>query len=120
MSKKPPPPDVEKPVTKPVAIVPMQPGRNGGQLRRGALPGTNKGGGRTTEAFKEECRKLADKGAKAARAKKVLDDPDHKEWLGAWKFVTEQGHGKAKESVEHSGDPNNPVKQVIEVVVRKE
>lgn len=49
-----------------------------------------------------------------ARAKVVLANEDHPAWLGAWKFVAEQGYGKAPQPQLIVGT------QTIEVIVRNE
>lgn len=94
-----------------------QPGANGGTLKVGN-PG-NKGGGRPPDAWKALCADMADRGAKAALAKQVLDDPEHPAWLGAWKFVAEQAHGKAAQTIK--GDPDQPLRfEVIRERKRRE
>lgn len=101
------------PVANPVRT---QPGKNGGTLKVG---GTNPGSGRPPDAWKALCADMADRGAKAALAKKVLDDPEHPAWLGAWKFVAEQAHGKAAQTIK--GDPDQPLRfEVIRERKRRE
>lgn len=80
--------------------IPQENGR--GALYAGGVPG-NKGGGRTPDAFKAEMRKLVSHSARLKHLKSVLSNPDHPQFLAAYKFATEQGYGKPKETVEHSG-----------------
>lgn len=88
------------------------PGRNGGTLLVGP---TNKGGpGRPPDAFKARMASLADRWAQAADAKKIVDDPDHPEWMAAGKFAAEQGYGRPAQTVELQG------KGLFEIVVRRE
>jgi hypothetical protein len=74
---------------------------HGGALNRGGTPGNK--GGRPPDEFKAIMRELASSAERMEHARKILDNPDHPHFLNAWKFVTEQGYGKAKETVEHSG-----------------
>jgi len=70
--------------------------------------GTNKGGpGRPPNEFKRQMAELADRGAQAAAAKGVLDDPTHPQWMNAWKFCAEQAHGRAHQAVDvtTAGEP---------------
>ena len=83
------------------ALVPRPDGR--GALRAGGTPGNAGGTGRPPDAWKALCRDLASSDAVVKKAKEVVEDPQHPAWLGAWKFLAEQGYGKPKESVEHSG-----------------
>lgn len=65
---------------------------HGGSLLSGN-PG-NKGGGRLKNEWKEICQNLAAGEDTLAIAQAILKDKDHPAWLGAWKFVSEQGYGK--------------------------
>lgn len=101
--------DVEKPAKKPVVIRPpvaVRTTARGGKLNSG---GVFAGTGRPPDAWKAEMRALADSAARAARAKKILETPDHPAWLGAWKFVAEQGYGKADQRIQHAGDADAPL-----------
>lgn len=35
-----------------------------------------------------------------AKAREVLEDKNHPAWLGAWRFLAEQGYGKPAQSVD--------------------
>jgi hypothetical protein len=78
---------------------PFQKGENGGG--RGPKKGE---GGRPPEAWKAACRELASRPAMLTKAREVLAQPDHPAWLGAWKFLAEQGYGKAAQPLQHDGD----------------
>lgn len=47
--------------------------------------------------------KLADRWAQAAEAQKILDTPEHPEWMAAGRFVAEQAYGKPKDGGSESG-----------------
>jgi hypothetical protein len=51
-----------------------------------------------------------------AKLEAVLSDPSHPAWLGALKFVTEQGYGKAPQAIEPLVEPEPPVKNVLYVL----
>ena len=95
--------NVEKSVDKSVL---RNPGKNGGMLKAG---GDHPRPGRPTDAWRQEMRNLADSAAKAARAKKILQMPDHPAWLGAWRFAAEHGYGKPTQRIEHAGDADQPL-----------
>jgi hypothetical protein len=83
----------------PVETPAMMPGRNGGALRRGGInPKHN--GGRPPDEFAAKMRGLATYAEKAGLIERVLKDIHHPFWLGALKYVTDRGYGKAKESVD--------------------
>ena len=79
---------------KPPVRMVQQP--HGGAIRVG---GTG-AGGRPKDAWKQEMRDLRDAGLRAAKAKKILADPDHPAWLGALKFVHEAAEGRPAQSVD--------------------
>lgn len=88
-------------------LVPQPNGR--GALRFG---GTNKGGpGRPPDAWKARMRALADRGAQTLETKRVLEDETHPLFEAAWKFATEQGHGKASQNIDltSKGESMRPV-----------
>lgn len=77
--------------------------------RRGSGPAPGApNAGRPPNAWKLECADLATRGAVAARARGILDDPDHPAWLGAWRFVAEQAFGK----------PTQPIDLSTEILIR--
>lgn len=80
-----------------------RPGRNGGTLNNGGNDGNKYGAGRKPDEWKQICAALASDDDVLETAKKVIRDPENGAWLGAFKFLAEQGYGKAKESIEHSG-----------------
>ena len=86
---------------------------HGGALKPG---GDGKSGGRPPGAWKEICRELSSRQEMLDTAKKVLENPKHPAWLGAWRFLAEQGYGKPVQPI--SGDPDSPI--VLEIVVRRE
>lgn len=59
--------------------------------------------GRTPEAWRELCRELVSRKATIKAAKTILENEDHPAWTGAFKFMAEQGYGRAKESLELKG-----------------
>jgi len=66
-------------------------------LRNG---GTNKGGpGRPPEAFKELCSEAVSRQQTFGIAIQVINDKNHPAWLGAYKFLAEQGYGKPDATV---------------------
>lgn len=63
--------------------------------------GPKKGhGGRPPDAWKALCRELASSEDVIEKAKLVLAVPNHPAWLGAWKFLTEQGYGKPTQPID--------------------
>ena len=76
----------------------VQPGKNGGRLRRGN-PG-NKGGGRLPDEYKAMCRAMVSspKAQKAVEA--ILSNPDHPHFASMWKAVTERGYGKLEQKID--------------------
>lgn len=77
----------------------MRPQPHGGALRNG---GTNKGGpGRTPEVWKALCRELSTSKEVLEQARKVIKDKEHPAWLGAWRFLVEQGFGKPESEAAH-------------------
>lgn len=78
-----------------------------GYLKKGHDPRRHPGGapgsGRKPDEFKEMCRRLASGEATAKRVMKILGDENHPQFMAALKWATEQGYGKATQSVEHSG-----------------
>lgn len=93
----PSPASVENPVPNPAATMP---GRRGGTLKRG---GVNPGSGRPPNEWKRRMEQLADRWAKAAEVQKVLDNPEHPQWMNAGRFAAEQAHGKPQQSIDVSG-----------------
>lgn len=82
-----------------------------GKLRVG---GTNPGAGRPRDEWKSLCAGLASSAERLDTAKKVLDNPEHPAWLGAWKFVAEQAYGRPDQNTTLSGDQAKPLRIVIE------
>lgn len=60
--------------------------------------------GRPHEEFREMCRGLASREETLARVMAILQDSDHAQFMPALKWATENGYGKAKETVEHTGE----------------
>ena len=79
------------------------PAHGGGALLTGN-PGNKGGTGRPPDAWKEKCRELASREDVLAQAEAILLDTEHPDWFNVWRFVTEQGYGKAAQPVEASGN----------------
>jgi hypothetical protein len=47
------------------------------------------------------------------RARQILENTDHPGWLSVWKFVAEQGYGKAPQAAEIATEQEPEVRQVI-------
>lgn len=88
------------------------PKHGGGKLRTGN-PGNKGGPGRPPDAWKELCRDLASRPAMIKSAEKVLKNPKHPAWLGAWKFLAEQGYGRAVAQVDVTSGGKAIEKQVV-------
>jgi hypothetical protein len=56
--------------------------------------------GRPPDAFKAEMAALADRWRQAAKAKGILDDPEHPHWMNAGKFAHEMAHGRPNQAVD--------------------
>ena len=94
------------------SAIPTRPGKYGGRLRTGNPGG---GGGRPRDAFKQLCRELASGEQTVENVRAILGDPKHQLFLGALKWATEHGYGKATEKVELSGADGGPIQQVIKI-----
>ncbi len=68
------------------------------------------GPGRTPDAFKAMCQRLACSAEEAAI--EALQDSKHPAFIGALKWATEHGYGKPKESIELRGAGPNGELQV--------
>lgn len=90
---------------------PTRPGRNGGTLRNGSLPGNKGGSGRPPDAFKELCRGLATAGAVALQAEKVMQNPKHPAFLSALRWATENGYGKPAQPI--TGADGGPLEVIF-------
>ena len=86
---------------------------HGGALLAGGTPGQTPGTGRPPDAWKALCRELASREEMLKTAREVLADKAHPAWLGAWKFLAEQGYGKAPQSVDLTTDGKSLAPQVI-------
>src|SRR5262245_2625003 len=80
---------------------------HGGALNTGN-PG-NSGGGRTSDAFKAMCRRLASQETTLAAVRQILGNVDHPMFMSALNWATNHGYGKAKERHEHSGPGGGPI-----------
>jgi hypothetical protein len=69
--------------------------------------------GRPPNAWREACRELASRDEMLARACEILKNPDHPAWLTVWKFVAEQGFGKAPQAAEMAAEEELKPIQVI-------
>jgi hypothetical protein len=96
------------------------PSPNGGaRLPLGAHPG-NTGGkpgrsGRPPNAFKELCAQLASREATLRAVGKILMDPDHPAFIGALKWVSENGYGRPLQRLEVDRDVNLTIRLVREL-----
>jgi hypothetical protein len=97
------------------AKTPMRVPKHGkGALRVG---GTNKGGpGRPPDEFKEMCRQLASREETLKQVQAILGDPDHGQFMAALKWATENGYGKAPQSVSVTGAEGGPVEHIHRVL----
>jgi len=102
----------DEPLDRQTAKPDLIPQPNGGALLPGGMPG-NKGNihakrtpgtGQKPDAWKQLCRDLVSDTEVLAVAESVLKDKNHPAWLGAFKFVGEQGFGKAKQEVDIGSD----------------
>lgn len=75
------------------------PNPTGKGLVPGAGGGPQPGAGRPPAAWKEACKALASKQEVFDKAAQILDNPEHPAFLGAWKFLAEQGYGKPDATV---------------------
>lgn len=75
----------------------------GGMLYRGGVPG-NRGGGRPKNEFKAMCRELASSEDVYATVEMILANPFKFEalYIGALKWATEHGYGRANETIENN------------------
>lgn len=73
-------------------------------LNKGGNEGNRFGAGRPRNAWREACAGLVSSDEVFELLRGVIVNPEHPAWLGAFKFAAEQGYGRAKESVEHSGE----------------
>lgn len=90
------------------------------QFRAGADPrrgrGPKKGAwnaGRPPDVWRAACRELASRSTVLERAQEVLDNPEHPAWLSVWKFVAEQGFGRAPQAIGTEEEP--PRRQVFKI-----
>lgn len=77
--------------------------RSGYALPVGAHPG-NTGGkkgrsGRKPDEFKQICQRLASRASTVNAVSRILKDDTHPAYLGALKWATENGYGRATESI---------------------
>ena len=110
MAKKPSSEPSEIRSEKPAVELVPQP--HGGALQRGN-PGNSGGQGRPPDAWKALCRELVSRDSQLEVAREVLEDKNHPAWLGAYKFLTEQGYGKPTETIHQQNT------QVV-VILRRE
>jgi hypothetical protein len=85
---------------------------HGGALNAGGTPG-NKGGGRPKDEFKAICQRLASRDETIEAVTKILESPRHPAYLGALKWATENGYGKATETLEVSGKDGAPIAMTV-------
>lgn len=96
-------------MANPNPILPNGPGNPG-----------NKGGGRPKDEWKRLCQELASKPEQLEVAREVLADKGHPAWLGAWRFVAEQGYGKPETAVDITSNGETIGKALIGVDVDKD
>jgi hypothetical protein len=95
----------------------LVPQKHGGAILDGAAPPENHvpGPGRPPDEFKRAMRELASSDEILEHVRQVLANPDHPQWLGAWKWATERGYGKSPDSVEVSGPGGSPIPHALVV-----
>jgi hypothetical protein len=98
--------DTEKTVDKTV-----QPGKNGGTLRRGNP--NNKGGGRLPDEAKELCRDLWSSPAALKSVREILKNPKHPHFASVWKTLGERGYGKADQNQTVTGPNGGAIQHAI-------
>lgn len=74
---------------------------------------TKPGTGRPPDKFKELCRWLATRADTITAVREILEDPSHGAFIGALKWATENGYGKAPQSVELTGKGGEPLKVIF-------
>ncbi len=91
-------------------------GARSNPLKKGPDPrrgnGPKKGApnaGRPPDAFRLLCRDIATRGAQALIAEKVMKDPKHPAFQTALRWATENGYGKAPQTLEHTGKAGGPI-----------
>lgn len=88
----------------------LTPFRKDDKRKRGRGPAKGApNAGRPPDAFKEMCRQIASRGARALLAKQVMTDPTHEAFSSALKWATDHGYGKAPQSVELTGKGGRPL-----------
>ena len=87
----------------PAHLVPGNPGNSGGK------PGRS---GRLPDAFKAMCRELVSQDETLEVVRAILSDGNHPLFLGALKWATEHGYGKATEKHEVTGAAGGPIRHV--------
>lgn len=85
-----------------VKVGDMVPQPHGGALRFGN-PGNKGSNGRPPDAFRQLCRELASGEKTIESVIKILDNPDHPQFVAALRWATEHGYGKPAQTLEHSG-----------------
>lgn len=86
------------------------PQKHGGALMTG---GTNKGGtGRPPDEFRRILRDMVSRDDRLKHVETVLENPEHPQWMAAWKWATEHGYGKPVQPVEQSGNISLTIKVV--------
>lgn len=104
-----------KKTTKETTIT-KRPQPNGrGALNSGGTPG-NRGGGRKSNAFVEECERLTDDVALPKIAQYLgTAQPDDPAWRWCVEYVSKYTKSEAPKKVSHGGDEANPVRFTLTI-----
>lgn len=79
-----------------------KPFTKGADPRRGS--GKKGRSGRKPDAWRAELQAMVSSDAVLDKLEMVLRDPNHPAYVGALKYASDHGFGRAKETVEHTGE----------------
>jgi hypothetical protein len=82
-----------------------RPFQKGGDPRQGRGPRKGKGG-RPTNEFRESVRALLDSPKVRAAIKKILADPDHRQFARLYQTLVSQAHGNPTQALTIVGEPS--------------
>lgn len=103
-------PNVDKTVNNSKSLANLRPFKPGPDPKRGRGPAKGApNAGRPPDAFKALCQGIADQGAMALLAKRVLSNPKHPAFQFALKWATDHGYGKAMQPMELTGKDGAPL-----------
>jgi hypothetical protein len=92
-------------------------GAKAGRFKKGdpRINRTKPGTGRPPDAFKAMCQRLASSEDVRKSVAEILQDSTSPLFVGALKWATENGYGKPKESIEHSGPDGGAIQHSVTV-----